>query len=459
MARFTVSWASSAARLDHAYRAWGAVVARAIRWARRAVLILLCLALLRFDVPPYGDRSASLDRAIGAYQFDLLTWWARAVFAKLRADALAAHWQMDEAEQVAFVQAYLQQLGALHAVQAQIDALYTDPSIPDPFAASATLRARRDELRAWLDARQSLVEAILQEQVESVLREEGFALGGQVLPPVRFRFTELPDLLVISRRDRIERIDSRTLTPGVPIEEKDRLEREVGARFNVSALAVRIGGLAAYPVMLPETTALRWLLEVIAHEWTHNYLVATLSWVGIYGLSDSAALTINETTANIVGREIGARVMMRYYPELVAALASDVKPAADAGDRAPFDFRRAMRETRLHVDALLAEGKIEEAEAYMEARRRLFVANGYPIRKLNQAYFAFYGAYNDEPGGAPAAGSDPIGPAVQKLRAQSPSVGDFLRTVARLRSLDDLYAHVGAPEPARPSPLTGALRD
>ena len=67
-----------------------------------------------------------------------------------------------------------------------------------------------------------------------------------------------------------------------------------------------------------------------------------------------------------------------------------------------------MHKTRVHVDELLAEGKIDEAEAYMEQRRQIFVQNGYYIRRLNQAYFAFYGAYADVPGGA--AGEDPVGP-------------------------------------------------
>ena len=72
-----------------------------------------------------------------------------------------------------------------------------------------------------------------------------------------------------------------------------------------------------------------------------------------------------------------------------------------------------MHTTRVTVDALLAAGKINEAESYMEQRRQLFVQNGYTIRKLNQAYFAFYGAYADVPGGA--AGEDPVGPAVRAL--------------------------------------------
>ncbi len=51
----------------------------------------------------------------------------------------------------------------------------------------------------------------------------------------------------------------------------------------------------------------------------------------------------------------------------------------------------------------------------MELRRQVFVDHGYIIRKLNQAYFAFYGAYADSP--VSAAGEDPVGEAVRELRA------------------------------------------
>ena len=79
-----------------------------------------------------------------------------------------------------------------------------------------------------------------------------------------------------------------------------------------------------------------------------------------------------------------------------------------------FDFRAEMHQTRVTADRLLAEGKIDQAETYMELRRRFLWDNGYHIRKLNQAYFAFYGAYADQPGGA--AGEDPVGAAVRLLR-------------------------------------------
>jgi hypothetical protein len=95
-----------------------------------------------------------------------------------------------------------------------------------------------------------------------------------------------------------------------------------------------------------------------------------------------------------------------------------------------------MHETRVHVDALLAQGKIDEAETYMEQRRQIFLKNGYLIRKLNQAYFAFNGAYADVPGGA--AGEDPVGPAVRALRTKSSSLADFVNTIAWMTSFQQL---------------------
>ena len=100
------------------------------------------------------------------------------------------------------------------------------------------------------------------------------------------------------------------------------------------------------------------------------------------------------------------------------------------------------RRLREAGDEAGAEAKIEEAEAYMEMRRRLFVEHGYAIRKLNQAYFAFYGAYADEPLGG-AAGANPVGSAVQALWKRSPSIKAFLDTVAFTTSLEDLKRVLG----------------
>jgi hypothetical protein len=134
--------------------------------------------------------------------------------------------------------------------------------------------------------------------------------------------------------------------------------------------------------------------------------------------------------------------MERFYPELLPAPPAP-ESAAEPDEPAPppaFDFRDEMRKTRVTVDELLAKGEIEAAEDYMEAQRQVFWDQGYRIRKLNQAYFAFYGAYADEPGGA--AGEDPVGEAVRKLYANSPSLAAFLKRIAWMTSFEELQAYL-----------------
>ena len=63
---------------------------------------------------------------------------------------------------------------------------------------------------------------------------------------------------------------------------------------------------------------------------------------------------------------------------------------------------------------MLAEGKIDEAETLMETRRQELAAQGFYLRRLNQAYFAFNNLYAGE-SGSPAA-TNPIGPKIDELR-------------------------------------------
>ena len=75
----------------------------------------------------------------------------------------------------------------------------------------------------------------------------------------------------------------------------------------------------------------------------------------------------------------------------------------------------------------------------MEQKREFLAANGYYIRKLNQAYFAFYGSYADT-----AASVDPIGPKFEQLRAKSTSLRDFVDTARQFNSEADLDAALSA---------------
>jgi len=67
--------------------------------------------------------------------------------------------------------------------------------------------------------------------------------------------------------------------------------------------------------------------------------------------------------------------------------------------------------------------------------RRVLVENGYAIRKLNQAYFAFHGSY-----AVGSSATDPIGGKLRLLRKQAGSLAEFLHTVAQFSEPDDLDA-------------------
>ncbi len=219
-----------------------------------------------------------------------------------------------------------------------------------------------------------------------------------------------------------------------------KLESDVETNLDVSALVVDIGGVGMYPTMVMRSSNLPWVIQTIAHEWTHNYL--SLHPLGLNYDTSNDLRTMNETTAVIVGEEISLKVIARYYPEYTSNTTSQ---KVNAKTRSPqsedaFDFNAEMHITRLTADNLLKLGKYAEAEYYMEARRQFFLQNGYLIRKLNQAYFAFYGAYADTPQGA--AGADPVGPAVRAFRAQNGTLKAFLRQIAWMSSFDQLQSQV-----------------
>jgi hypothetical protein len=289
-----------------------------------------------------------------------------------------------------------------------------------------------------------LAEAALQSQITEALAEHGLTTVGQPIPPVLFHTSPTPLALIVSERSVIQQIANISVLPTLTLDEQIELEDEVTKSLDVSTLVVPIGGVGVYPTMVMETTDLRWTLDTIAHEWTHNYL--NLRPLGLNYTTTPELRTMNETTASIAGNEIGTYVLQKHYPErqvlsgprdLGRIVFGELTPALQDGDEpTPFDFRAEMHETRVTADQLLAEGKIEEAEAYMEQRRQFFWDNGYLLRKLNQAYFAFHGAYADVPGGA--AGEDPVGPAVRALREQSDSLADFINTISWMTSFEQL---------------------
>jgi hypothetical protein len=414
------------------------ILKRVIRRWELALLLVALLLILPAEGPPPGELSTQVNRMLAGEQFNFAGWEVEALLSKLAHILVSPQRYMDEPARHDFLLDYLGLVADIQRTEWEIHRTYADPAVKDPEMAAAALRAQLVELRAAEEIRQPLAEAILEEQVSCTLINEGFGVLGQELPPVSVHFTPLPALLIVSPRDRIERIFSLGLRHGLDAAQREAIEEHVDVSQDVSSLVTNIGGLSAYPAMLLESSSLNWMADVAAHEWTHHYLTPLpLGWN--YGAAPETR-TINETVASIMGEEAGRLMVARYYPEL---LPPEPEEPEEPEEEAPppeapaFDYRAEMRETRIRVDELLAEGKIEEAEAYMEERRQEFVAHNYHIRKLNQAYFAFHGAYADQPG---AAGADPIGPAVQELRARSPDLYTFVARIAHVTTLAELEA-------------------
>ncbi|MBI4233670.1 MAG: hypothetical protein HY686_04430 [Chloroflexi bacterium] len=288
------------------------------------------------------------------------------------------------------------------------------------------LTGRREEMKAQ-------VEEEIEAEISTTLRGEGIVYGlgpfRPFFPPVDFRLDRAPRLLVVSPRDTILLKETVLLHPHLSIEEMERLEEKVQANTSLSALVEEIGGLGAYPSIIPNIYDLRTTLILATHEWLHQYFF--FRPLGQHYRASPEMATLNETAADMAGRALGDLAFQRMGGS------TPPPPPAQAREQKGFDFNQEMHSTRLKVDELLSQGRIEEAERYMEERRQLFVQNRYDIRKLNQAYFAFHGSYADSP-----ASVSPVAGELQALRRRLPSWGDFVKTVAGFGTYEQFKAHI-----------------
>lgn len=406
-------------------------------------LFLIFSAVLGGDAVRYDveiDYYADYTRGI---RFDYLAWVADASWIKLQQAAIGSPFYMDRVRRKVVVMDYLRNMDRVLTTEWELSQIYANPNIAEPELITRDLRAYLDKLYAEQRRLAPFAESVLEEQVSAILAESGLTSGGEPLPRPLYHISPLPMALIVSPRDTIRQDDNISLLADLPVDEQDALEERIFTEQQKSALVVPIGGVGIYPTMGMRSTNLPWIVDTLAHEWSHNYL--SLHPLGIkYGKTPEMR-TINETVASIVGAEIGQMVIERFYPELIVARRPPVNLLSfvngmPSPQESPFDYRAEMHETRLHVDELLAAGMIGQAEAYMEARRQVFWDNGYAIRKLNQAYFAFYGAYADVPGGA--AGEDPVGPAVRALREQSASLEAFVERIRWVDSFDELLGMI-----------------
>jgi hypothetical protein len=287
----------------------------------------------------------------------------------------------------------------------------------------------RGLLRDLVDAREDLradAEEALEAEVDAAITGAGLgSRWGLIFPPVDIRLEQPPTLLITSSRDRIQLQETILLRPDLNMFERDRLENEMLEGHNVSALVVDLGGLGTYPSLVSDLYPMRTVFRTAVHEWVHAYFF--FRPLGRNFRKSEAMATINETAAALIGRELGDSAFAHAGGNLSIS-PSQYLPV----DEAHPVFTREMRNTRLRVEQLLAEGKVEEAESYMKERWWFLKMAGFGLRKLNQAYFAFHTRYAQSPGSV-----DPIGDQIKEIRSLVPDLASFTRTMAGLSSHEE----------------------
>jgi hypothetical protein len=406
-----------------------------IRWllALGLVFIVLgswgCVAVSRNASSSFDD---TLNSITGPYSFNIAAWEFNTLLREIGQrvtdpqpdSALNSQSVVNYFSDVALLNNLKSGLGAVQAKQIQGDIDHYEARIKEAESQIASLKP--------------IVEQTIASQIARTLAEQGIynPFNNDWLqlpfPPVSFKLEKPLNVLVISPRDRIERIRDIVIKPDLNTSQMVELESSVEGLI-VSALVVQIGGTGAtYPSFVTDNADLRFTVDAAVEEWLHQYLAfKPLGFryvLDLLRISPKADIpTINETVAGIASKEIGSMVYHQFYAQYQPA------ETGEGGQAAGADFVAAMREIRLNVNLFLAEGQIDRAEKYMEDQRQMLNAKGYNIRKLNQAYFAFYGSYAHSP-----TSIDPIGDQVRLLRKHSLSLKDFLDTAANITGSQDL---------------------
>jgi len=411
-------------------------VGRRSKWVFRVVLVIV---LFLGWIVPTGDKrfdtpaaAVSLDHGYGlvSWEFDnFFDKWSHRIWTVLP-------WTpTSESDRRAALARYLEIVGELRTAK---DDLNRATSAANPVIDE--VRIAQDDIDRLISERNSIrpaVEEYLEQIIAEVVRSDEIGLVSSfVWPPVDFRIGDPPKLLVTSKRDEIVRIEDVLIDPDIPIDEMSRIESELVAEHDISAVVLQTGGLASYPTVIP-TTELKRLVDVASHEWLHAYLAFHPLGRAYFGGGEIRSM--NETLADIFGREVGLRVYSEITGEPFVAptrpetasehVENEEETRVDPNE---FSFNRFMGETRRVTDELLAEDKIDEAETYMESRRVELLDRNYRIRKINQAYFAFHGTYAESP-----SSTSPIARYMWDLRDQVETVGEMVKLLRPLGTYEE----------------------
>jgi hypothetical protein len=396
-----------------------------------AILLGGCRASANFD--------SQLSAVVSPYRFSITSWEVKSLSRVV--DEAFSHKDTATPDQSQTVVDYFAVMDGINAKQQAIEAIASglmSGDVTTHLNALLSLEQQRDSLATQ-------AEFVLEKQIRATLNSldiynplESILNLKSTFPPVKLRLQEPPKLLVVSPRGNIARLATITVNNNMSLNDIIQLEDAVSG-LDVSALVVDLGGIATYPSFVANRYGLQFALSTAVEEWFHQYLF--FRPLGFrYGLEDLGfdepdyIVTMNETLAGMVSDEVADIIYNTYY-------ASYYPPASSSGgDTAPpaFNFSTFMHDTRLTVDNMLEQGQVTQAETYMEQQRLTLASHGYLIRKLNQAFFAFYGSYADQPGF-----ENPITDNLSALRDKSATLAAFVEKASSFTNPDELASAVG----------------
>ena len=405
-----------------------------LKWGRKGVVAVFVALLVL--AAGYGDfRPSSFDLTVAPYKYSLAQWevthfldkWARKLW-----DLMPWSSEPSRQDRINQAQEYFELGTQLRDLERQ---LQSSEQGDEDAMAPGQIQELRSEIKAINQRRERLqpgVEETIEAEISSVLSQEGFASRiGLIFPPVDTVFSRPPGVLILSPRDRIYRQDTILMKPALSDETRNQIEENILSDQNLAALVENTGGVAAFPSVVSGSVGMHHAVVTTAHEWLHHWFF--FQPLGQHFWDSSQMTTLNETAATLAGEAIGDRAFTAITGEPVLR---GPEPRQDL-DPTDFDFDAAMHETRLRTEELLAQGKIDEAETFMEERRQAMADSGRYIRKINQAFFAFHGSYATS-----AASISPIADQLRELQSRSDSVEDFIKTVAGFGSHEEFMEHL-----------------
>ena len=412
------------------------------RLAAYFLLLLAGLVVSSSRHPPtLGWNLAAVARN---HSFDLWTWEIDTLAQRTAQGLWASNQHVSSADGIAVVRQYAALSAQEERALSRRDGLWAQRAVTGQAPGLRSAERQAAVLESEVATQHQAVEAIVSQQIDTQLHRDGVQssflrwthldgfpfLRPTIVPRVFFQLGPLPNLLVVSPRDRIELVGSVLIQPGLGPDEVNRLENQAES-LGVSSVVTGIGGLAAYPSMRPDDPSIRDLLITVAHEWTHHYLA--LHPLGMAYFNSYSMREINETVADMVGHEVGDAVYVRYYGKIQVPSSSSSSASRSTGP----SFLTLMRRIRVRVVRLLAKHDVTGAEAYMASARLGLARQGYYISRLNTAYLAFFGSY--------AGTGNPYEGKLRLLRSRCGTLADFLEVVSQVHSPGDLDRELASP--------------